>query len=144
MRAPANAIFIAGLAALLSSIGCGAKSPTQPDPAPAPVYELKTSTFTGTVKAGESAAFPFTVVNPGDIGVSITELGPISTLSMGIALGSWDAAASTCTQQLTTTAATLNVVFNASPSAPGEYCVGIFDTGNVQGSSDFSLKVTYY
>lgn len=142
MRTPARTIFIAGLAALLGSIGCGAKSPTQPDPAP--VYELKTSTFTGTVKAGESVGFPFTVVNPGDIGVSITELGPISTLMMGIGLGFWDAATSTCTQQLTTTAATLNVVFNASPSAPGEYCVGIFDTGNVQGSSDFALKVTYY
>ena len=142
MRVPATALLIIGLAALLPSIGCGAKSPTQPDPAP--VYELKTSTFTGTVKAGESVAFPFTVVNPGDIGVSITELGPISTMTMGIALGYWDAVASTCTQQLTTSGATLNVIFNATPSAPGEYCVGIFDTGNVQGSSDFALKVTYY
>jgi hypothetical protein len=63
---------------------------------------------------------------------------------MGLALGSWDAATSTCTQQLSTNLATLNVVFNANPSAPGEYCVGIFDVGNVQVSTNFVLTVTYY
>ena len=89
-------------------------------------------------------AFPFTVVNPGDIQVAITALAPTSSLTMGIAMGFWDAATSTCAQQLTTTTATLNVAFAASPSAPGEYCVGIFDTGNVVVSSDFTLTVTYY
>lgn len=140
MSVTATARFVAVSAALLVSSACGAQTPTEP----APVYELKTSIFTGTVRTGGTVSFPFTVVNPGDIGVSITELAPVSTLSMGIAMGFWDAAAETCTQQLTTSAATLNIVFNASPSAAGDYCVGIFDTGNVQDSSDFTLKVTYY
>ena len=143
MRVPAAARFAAVFAALVTSIACGGSTPTEPT-APAPVYELKTSTFPGTVTTGGSVGFPFTVVNPGDISLSIIELAPVSTLTMGLALGSWDAAASTCTQQLTTNTATLNVVFSASPSAPGEYCVGIFDIGNVQVSSDFTLKVTYY
>ena len=144
MRAPAAARFAAVFVALVASIACGA-APTEPTPTPpAPVYELKTSTFTGKVTTGGSAGFPFTVVNPGDISLSITELAPVGTLTMGLALGSWDAAASTCTQQLTTNTATVNVVFAANPSAPGEYCVGIFDIGNVQVSSDFALKVTYY
>ena len=140
MRVTATARLVAVFAALLASIACGAETPTEP----APVYELKTSMFTGTVKTGGTVSFPFTVVNPGDISVSITALSPVSTLTMGIGLGSWDAAAETCTQQLTTTTATVNVVFNASPSAAGGYCVGIFDIGNVQDSSDFELKVTYY
>ena len=143
MRAPAAARFVAAFAVLFGSIACGAKAPTEPT-TPVAVYDLKTSTFTGNVKTGGTTAFPFTVVNPGDISVSITELAPLSTITMGIGMGFWDAAASTCNQQLTTTAATLNLVFAASPSAPGEYCVGIFDTGNVQVSSDFTLKVTYY
>lgn len=140
MRVLVAARFAAVFAALLASLACGATTPTEPDP----VYELKTSNFTGTVKTGATVSFPFAVVNPGDINVSITALSPVSTLTMGIGLGSWDAAAETCTQQLTTTSATLNVVFTASPSAAGDYCVGIFDTGNVQDSSDFELKVTYY
>jgi hypothetical protein len=143
MRAPAAARIVAVFAILVVSTACGSQSPTEPDP-PAPVYELKTSTFTGTVTTGGAAGFPFTVVNPGDINVSITELAPLSTITMGIGLGSWDAAGSTCTPQRSTNTATLNVVFAASPSAPGEYCVGIFDTGNVQTSTNFVLKVTYY
>jgi hypothetical protein len=108
------------------------------------IRELKTETFTGTVKASGSTAFPFTVVNPGDIRVSITQLGPASTLTMGVSLGYWDATNLTCVEQLSTTTATLNVVFSATPSSAGEYCVGVFDTGNVQVSSDFTLSVTHY
>ena len=47
-------------------------------------------------------------------------------------------------EQLSTTTATLNVAFAASPQSAGEYCVAIFDTGNVQVSSDFTLTVTHY
>ena len=138
MRAPA--LCIAAVAALFGSMACGA-TPTEPT---APTYELKTSTFEGTVTAGGTVAFPFTVVNPGDISVSITALAPVSTITMGLAVGFWDAASTTCAQQLSTSAATLNVVYAASPAAPGEYCVGIFDAGNVQINTDFVLKVTYY
>jgi hypothetical protein len=137
------AVQIVAVIASLGSLACGAKTPTEPDP-PAPVYELKTSTFSGTVKTGGTVAFPFTVVNPGAINVSITELGPVSTLTMGITMGFWDTITSTCSEQAAAPSATLNVVYTATPSAPGEYCVGIFDTGNVQVSSDFTLKVTYY
>ena len=63
---------------------------------------------------------------------------------MGIGMGFWDPATSICTQQLATDTATLNVAFAASPSSPGEYCVAIFDTGNVQVRSDFTLTVTHY
>ncbi len=112
---------------------------TDYDP-PAPVYELKTSTFTGKLTTGGAAGFPFTVVNPGDISLSITELAPVSTLTMGLALGSWDAAASTCTQQLSTNTATVNAVFAANPSAPGEYCVGIFDIGKCAGQQRFRVE----
>lgn len=129
--------------ALLGSIACGAKTPTEPTP-PAPVYELKTSTFTGAVTTGGTVAFPFTVVNPGRIGISMTELSPVSTITMGVALGFWDAAASTCIQQLKAPAATLSTVYEADPDSPGEYCAAIYDVGNVQVSTNFALKVTYY
>lgn len=129
-------------AVIVGSIACGGKkTPTQPD---APAYERKTAVFSGTVAKGGSTAFMFTVVNPGDIQVAITELGPSSTLVMGVALGFWEAATQTCVEQLRTTSATLNVAFAATPSSPGEYCTAIFDTGNVVVPSDFKLTVTHY
>ena len=140
MRVP-TALSSAVFAALFVSMACGGTTPTEPT---APTYELKTSTFEGTVNTGGTVAFPFTVVNPGDISVSITGLAPVSTITMGLAVGFWDAATTTCAQQLSTPSATLNIAYAASPSAPGEYCVGIFDTGNVQITTDFTLKVTYY
>jgi hypothetical protein len=130
------------LAALMGSIACGGnKTPTQPT---APVYELKTDVFAGSVATGGSKAFMFTVVNPGDIQVAITELGPTSTLVMGLSLGFWEAATQTCVEQLRTATATVNVAFAATPSSPGEYCAAVFDIGNVVITSDFKLTVTHY
>jgi hypothetical protein len=142
MNAFAAAKLSALTAVLVACAACGSTStPTQPE---APVYELKTETFSGNVKVGGTVAFPFTVVNPGQIQVGITALAPISTLTMGIALGFWDPATLTCTQQLSNPSATLGVPYAANPSSAGEYCVGIFDVGNVSVSSDFTLTVLHY
>ncbi len=140
MNTSAAARIVAVVLVLSGAMACGAETPTQP---PAPVYELKTGTFTGNVKVGGTVGFPFTVVNPGEIQLAITALTP-SGLTMGLGLGFWEPATEVCTQQVSTPSATLNVVFGATPSSPGEYCVAIFDTGNVVVSSDFTLTVTYY
>ena len=141
MRAVVTRLAVLGV--LVGSVACGAKSPTEPN-TPAPVYELKTEVFSGSVATGGSKAFAFTVVNPGGIQVAITELGPTSTLVMGISLGFWEAATETCVEQLRTTDATINVAYAATPQSPGEYCAGVFDTGNVVVTTDFKLTVTHY
>jgi hypothetical protein len=141
MKALAHVGFVVIFAALSGSIACGKKTPTQPD---APVYELKTEVFSGSVKTGGSTAFHFAVVNPGELQVAITELGPTSTLVMGIYLGFWDATTEVCVKTIETTTATLNVVYAANPQQPGEYCAAVFDTGNVVVSSDFKLTVMHY
>ncbi len=140
MRSFATVRLVVVCVALLVAVACGSTTPTEP----APVYELKTETFSGAVKTGGTTSFPFTVVNPGEIQVGITALAPVSSLTMGIAVGGWDAVSLSCTQPLSTPTATLNVFFAANPPAPGEYCVAIFDTGNVQLSSDFTLTVRHY
>lgn len=137
--APARSVAVC--VTLLGAIACGG---TQTPTEPAPVYELKTETFTGTILTGGTNAFPFTVVNPGDFNLAITALAPVGTLTMGLGLGFWDAAASACTGIGSTNTATLNAVYSYTPSSAGEYCVAIFDVGNVQVSSDFTLTVTHY
>ena len=127
-----------GVCALLFTIGCGS-TPTEPDP----VYELKTETYTGSLTTGGSSAFHFTVVNPGDINLAITQLNP-NTLTMGLELGYWDELSAACISDLKTSTATLNAVFAATPDSPGEYCVTIADVGNVQTTAEFTLTVTHY
>lgn len=141
MRPAAAARYIGPLAVLLAAIACGsAETPIEP----AQVFEQKTEIYTGSIVSGGSTAFHFPVQNPGDIRVSITQLSPVSTLTMGIWLGAWDPATETCPNQLATNSATLNVIFTGSPSGPAEYCVAIYDVGNLQSAAEFTLTVTHY
>jgi hypothetical protein len=141
MRFFAKARCTSAVVVLLATVGCGSsQTPIEPDP----VYEQKTEVFSGALAAGGVSPFHFPVVNPGAINLAITQLSPISTLTMGLRLGSWDATANNCPEQLGTSVATLNAVFTGNPSGPGEYCVAIVDVGNVQTTTDFTLTVTHY
>ena len=137
----AGARLAAATAIVLSSLACGGTAATPTEPAP--VYEQKTETYSGTLNTGGGTAFDFTVTNPGNIVAMITELSPVSTLTMGLSLGYWDATTSRCSQDITGSV-TLNTTLSGSPPGPAQYCVGIFDVGNVQVATAFTLVVTHY
>jgi hypothetical protein len=133
----------AALTMLLASWGCGSSTPVEPDPI---AYEQKTETYTGRLNAGETKPFHFTVTNPGDIQTAITSLSPISTLTMGLNLNFWDAAAEACPRSsVSTEQARVNAAISGTPQQAGEYCVSIFDVGNVPaGGTDFTITVLHY
>ncbi len=141
MRNRAGARLAGATVIALSSLACGgtASTPTEP----APVYEQKTETYTGTLNTGGGAAFDFTVTNPGNIVAKITELAPVSTLTMGLSLGYWDATTSVCSQDISASVL-LNATVSGSPPGPAQYCVGIYDVGNVQVQTTFTIVVTHY
>ena len=141
MKKRARARLAVATVIVLSSLACGgtASTPTEP----APVYEQKTETYTGTLNTGDGAAFGFTVANPGDIVAKITELSPVSTLTMGLSLGYWDTTTSRCSQDITASV-TLNTTLTGSPPGPATYCVGVYDVGNVQAPTTFTIVVTHY
>jgi hypothetical protein len=123
----------------LLAVGCGGSTPTDPEP----VYPQKTEVFSGSLELLGKSPFPFTVENPGSIQVAITSLTPVAAV-MGLRLGGWDVTTSVCNSQLETTQATVNAVFSGTPNAPGQYCVEIFDLGNLQSASDFTVTLTHY
>ena len=118
MKNRAGAQFAAVYVIVMSSLACGG-TPTQPDPVPAPVFEQKTETYSGSLNAGGGAAFHFTVANPGNIVATITQLAPVSTLTMGLSLGFWEEATSVCAEALKNSV-TLNVPIAGNPSGPDE------------------------
>jgi hypothetical protein len=132
---------IAVLGASLGVWGCGSSTPTASTPT---TYEQKTETFAGTLNTGELKAFHFTVTNPGSIDAAITALGPVSTLTMGLHLGGWDATTETCSRALPLDTARLNQVLSGTPQSAGEYCVAIYDVGNVQSPVDFTITLLHY
>ena len=143
MKNRTGAQFAAVIVIVTSSLACGGTPPTQPDQTPAPVFEPKTETYSGSLNSGGGAAFHFAVTNPGNIIATITRLAPVSTLTMGLSLGFWEDATSVCSEALKNSV-TLNVPVAGSPSGPDEYCVGIFDVGNIQAPTEFTLVVTHY
>jgi hypothetical protein len=133
----------AALTLLMASWGCGSTStPTQSTPV---TYEQKTETYTGTLNVGETKPFHFTVTNPGSLDAAITALSPVSTLTMGLNLSAWDPLAETCPQSTVhNDSARLNVPISGTPQQAGEYCVSIYDVGNVQNATDFTITVLHY
>src|SRR4051812_11714425 len=101
----------AALAILTGSVACGGSSSSSTTTPSAVTY---TDVFTGTVDPlpagpsyGASNANHFTVHQAGDISVALTKLSPLSTVTLGLGLGVYDTATSTCTLQLTSDAAKL-------------------------------------
>ncbi len=63
---------------------------------------------------------------------------------MGLSLGFWEDTTSLCSQEIPN-AVTLNTAGSGPPCGPDEYCVGIFDVGNLQASVTFTLSPsTFY
>jgi hypothetical protein len=133
-------VSVIGLLSLLviTAVGCN-NGPTEPDDG-----VQKTKNFSGTLNPGETKAFNFTVESPGQINVSITSLSQGSSLTMGLRIGAWDAGAGTCPEQVFSNSARVNLVLSGKPQGPGQYCVAIYDVGNLQDATDFNLSVTHF
>ncbi len=132
---------IALLGASLAASGCGSSTPTSSSPTS---YPQLTESFAGTLTVGQLKAFHFKVTNPGSLDTYIASLTPVATLTMGLQLGVWDATAETCSKAIWTDLAQVNQAMSGTPQAAGEYCVAIYDVGNVQETTDFSLTVLHY
>ncbi len=125
------------LAVTVVSIGCGGSSGGGGTTPTAPAPTVYTETFSGSLTQNGTDYGPpdaphhFTIHQAGNIDATLTDIQPLSTITLGLGLGVWDSNASTCTLQLTSNAARLNLTLAASVSVAGEICVGVFDVGNI-------------
>jgi hypothetical protein len=141
-----NVSALTAVAALGASVACGGSSSSSTT-APSPT--TYTEQFSGSLAQGGIDYGPadspnhFTVHQPGNIDYTLTDIQPITTITLGFGLGIWDTTAQTCAlvSQVTSTAARLNQTLAASVTQAGELCVGVFDVGNI-GSDTITYKVT--
>ena len=136
-----NAAGLVALIGVAMSLACGSSPSTT-----APSAATFTDTFSGTVLQGGSNKDQnhFTVHQaPGSISVTITKLAPLSTITIGLGLGVYDATNQVCNLQLLSDTAKLNLVLSANVSVAGELCVGLYDVGNIVDSIDFEVSVTH-
>src|SRR5215510_9926838 len=80
------------LAALVALAACGdTTTPTAPAPT------IITSTFSGTLIQSSAGSFSFTTLTGGAVNATLTTLGPDSTKTVGLSLGTFVTATNTCT-----------------------------------------------
>lgn len=134
------------LAVLAASIGCGSSSSSTTSPS-ATTY---TETFSGSLTQGGADYGPpdsphhFTVHQAGNIDATLTDIQPLTSITLGLGLGLWDSTAQTCNLQLTSNAAKLNLTLAGSVSVAGELCVGVYDVGNISTDTiTYTVKVNH-
>jgi hypothetical protein len=139
-----------GLAVLIATLGAAsactsgdssaATLPTTPSPA------LTTESFSGTVAVLGNDVHTFTINQTGEVDITLTGTAPLTTISMGLAIGNPPAANSPVC--LPVSGGTLSAQASATPQltgtvAPGVYCVMVFDIGNETEPTTYTLTVKH-
>ena len=132
--------LLAVLAAAVSAAACGDDN-NAAGPAPTPPVVIS-SAFTGTVTVNGAVTHPFDVSRAGTVTVQVTALSPDDTVTIGVALGTWNGAA--CQLVIPNDAATLSTTVLGTATAPGTLCVRVSDVGKLKAPTDYEVKVDHY
>lgn len=128
---------LGGLLACSACGGSGSSATTGPSPT------VFSETFTGTVTQGMTRDVPdfgppdvphrFTIHQAGNLEATITAIGPLSTITLGLGFGVWDGTSQSCALplQIYSDSAKINQTLAASSNAAIDACVAIYDVGNV-------------
>ena len=125
LRRIALGVLLCGIAALVG--GC-ADETILPN---APTEIEFTDTFTGTLAPANGATHAFGTITGGKVTATLTAVGPDATKNVGFSLGTFNAALNICTVVLDNPAALQATAFTAVASTGGNYCVRVYDNGNV-------------
>ena len=129
-------LIVLGLAA--GAAACGSSStPTTPT-TPTPTV---TDTFNGTLNQNGATTFSFTAAASGSISATLATLAPDSTLKIGLSLGTWNGAA--CTIVIANDGATQGTAVGGNINSAGNYCVRVYDIGNVTNPVTYTVTVTH-
>lgn len=139
---------IAVLVALsIAAAACGSTA-TEPTPTETSTATLSTETFSGAIGQNGTGVHTFTVTTSGyALLAGYTSIAPSSVTALGVGLGSWDAAASTCSLNLTQNDAARSGSTAISGTAnAGSYCLRVYDGANIGANvtATYTVQVQHY
>jgi hypothetical protein len=139
-------IRVAALALLLVASACSKKSKSTTPTTPAEPVPTVTETFSGSFGLGQSSVNPFTVTATGDVNLKVTDLEPLTTITVGMGIGTYDATLSPpCTLISEDTSVRVGDNLLSSGLVAGSYCVQLRDVGNIFPGQTvtYSVDVTH-
>ena len=131
--------WIVALAVAVGLAAAGCSDPVPPaTPTPAP--PTVTETFTGTLLVLGSNTHQFAVTQIGGIKVSIVSVTPAAAVGIGVGTPS----GSNCLliQNLTAVAGP-NTQISGTATITGNFCISVFDVGNLVESIDYVVTVLH-
>ena len=106
--------------------------------------ELTTEVFSGTLAVGSAATHLFAVAQTGEVKVTLTAAGPPSTIFMGIGVGTpVDSSCEFLEGRTGHVQADASPQLDLANTAPGLYCVSVYDIGNQAVPIDYSVTVEH-
>jgi hypothetical protein len=129
------------IVALAWTAACTARDSTTPAEPSGP---LVTETFTGTISAQGSAFHVFELTRVSTVYIVLTSAGPPSNISMGLAVGTPSGTpTNACTVLSSVTTAAGTTAQLSGTADPGQYCVQIYDVGNVSAPVAYRIAVVH-
>lgn len=127
----------------LITTACDESSPTSPTTVATTPAETMVESFSGTIALGGASEHNFVISQIGPANMTVTSLAPLATLTVGLGIGTVTDAV--CTLFAEDRSVRVGETLRATDLIPGNYCVRIFDVGNIfEGQSvDYGVDVDH-
>jgi hypothetical protein len=127
------------LSMTLTAVAC---SDPIPPAAPTPVSPTVEEAFTGTLAAYGSNVHPFTVKEVGGLVVIISSVDP--SAAVGVGIGTPSVTTGTCTVlSALTVVAGPGAQLSGTATVAGNFCVQVYDVGNLVESVAYTITVIH-
>ena len=100
--------------------------------------------FNGTVDSSNASFYSFTVTQYGTVNITLTNVSGTfvpSSLQLGLGLGT--PSGTDCSTTVTITTRSGSTPQLTGSYQPGVYCVRVFDVGNLFGTANFAVTISY-
>jgi hypothetical protein len=104
--------------------------------------QVLTDVFSGTLTAQAQNHHEFVVKQAGAVTVVLTNVAPLSTIAMGLAVGTFDG--TNCNTVVGTENINARVGSTIQGSAgAGNFCVWVYDVGNIVDPIDYTVQINH-
>ena len=138
-----NSLARLSLLALIAatSVGCTLATPSAPSTS---TPTRTTDTFEGSFTFQATTSHQFTVTEPGLVEIRLTVVGPLTTMALGVSVGTWNGSVCT-TANIRNDNARVGATALSGTSTAGAYCVSVYDSGNLPSdwTATYTVTVTH-
>jgi hypothetical protein len=109
---------------------------------PTSTVPTTSETFSDTVGVQGQSIKPFTVSQVGPVSATLTAVGPPATVFVGLGVGTFSAGTCALAATINTQASTIAQI-SGTATLTGQYCVEVYDIGNLTAPVTYSVTVTH-